>query len=57
MLNIHVQHRLPLPHVVVPRVVVKNDTNTLSWEYHYSGIRLVGLPRAGTVIQCIKEGC
>ena len=32
-------------------------TGTLSWEYHYGGIRLVGLPGAGTVIQCIKEGC
>ena len=26
------------------------DTRTLSWEYHYSGIRLVGLCGGGTVI-------
>ena len=32
-------------------------TSSLSWEYPYSGIRLVGLRGAGTVIQCIKEGC
>ena len=25
----HVQHGLPLPYVVVPRVVVKIDTNTI----------------------------
>ena len=38
-------------------IVLLVVTSTLSWEYHYhGGIRLVGLPRAGTVIQCNKEG-
>jgi Ni/Fe-hydrogenase subunit HybB-like protein len=45
------------PYVVVSGVELISDTFTLSWEYHYSGIRSVGLPGAGTVIQCIKEGC
>ena len=38
------------------RILTCRITWTLSSEYHYSGIRLVGLPGAGTVIQCIKEG-
>ena len=45
------------PYVVVCGVELFSDTFTLSWEYHYSGIRLVGLCGGGTVIQCIKEGC
>ena len=47
------------PYVVVSGVELTSDTFTLSWEYHYSGIRLVGLCGCGTVIQCssIKEGC
>ena len=47
----HVQNGLPLPYIVVPRVAVEKDTNTLSLEYHYSGIHLVGLRGGGTLIQ------
>ena len=33
----------------------ENRNSLLSWEYHYWNPS-VGLPGAGTVIQCIKEG-
>ena len=47
---------LPSQHKNDNMTVLLVVTSTLSWKYHYSGIRLVGLPGAGKVIQCIKEG-